>query len=134
VFIQEMMFKHPNCPVVWLDADAEVVAYPELLFKMKADVAAGFKGDEFLSGTLYLKNNVQVRSMVNSWIEDLARRNGPSPACTEQLILKDIIIALEHQELITFQRLPFEYVKIFDVNHDKATVILHHQLSRQGRH
>jgi hypothetical protein len=133
VFIREIMGKHPTRSLVWLDADAEVVDFPELFFKIQADIAAGFKGNEFLSGTLYFKNEPKVRALVNIWIQELSRDTERFPSCREQIALSEIIRVAEKEKLLVFEPLPFEYVKIFDVPHDKAPVILHHQISRQGK-
>ena len=130
-FIKAMLEKYPGRPLWWLDADAEVVAFPQLFFKQEADFAAGYKGQEFLAGTLYFANNEWSLKIVNDWIDHL--KLPEALPWKEQLALAAVVKYLREQKCIIFQELPFEYVRIFDVPHERETVVLHHQLSRQGR-
>lgn len=132
VFIKGMLDKYRGRPVVWLDADAEAMAYPELLMDMTADVATGYLPDkrEYLSGTVYLANNDQTRKLVCLWTTNLSQ-DDPSPR-KEQRALGRAIEALMGNGLL-YERLPFEYVRIFDLKgRHEHPVILHKQLSRKG--
>ena len=37
-YLSHMLLEHPDRPIVWVDADAEIVALPKLLLSMPADV------------------------------------------------------------------------------------------------
>jgi len=133
LFIKAMLDKHRGRPIVWLDADAEVVAYPGLLMDMTADVATGYlsRRREYLSGTVFLANNVETRNLVRLWLVNL-QQDDDSPR-KEQRALGRAIEALMGNGLI-YERLPFEYVRIFDLKgRDEVPVILHKQLSRVAR-
>ena len=130
-FIKSMLDKHRGRPVVWVDADAEVVIFPELFQDIMADVAAGYKDDEFLAATVYFANNQATRGLVKLWLATM--QAGPPHKLIEQTSLRDAIEYLLNKGLITFERLPFEYVNIFDAFPQGPPVILQHQLSRQGR-
>lgn len=133
VFLKGMLDKYRGRSLVWVDADAEIMAYPELLMDMTADVATGYlEGkNEYLSGTVYLANNDQTRKMVNLWITFLQDED-PSPRKEQRAMGRAIEVGLNNGLL--HERLPFEYWRIFDMKgRDEKPVILHRQLSRKAR-
>jgi hypothetical protein len=134
IFIKKMLDKYRDRPLVWVDADAEIQAYPELLMDMTADVATGYleKKREYLSGTVYLANNHQTRKLLDLWVKRIHDHDDPSPR-KEQRALGWAIEKLMNNGLL-YERLPFEYVRIFDLKgRDEVPIILHRQLSRKAK-
>ena len=116
--------------VVFLDADAEVVALPTLFRELEGDVAAHLRsGSELLSGTLFFRNVPKVRELVRRWIE-LGR---VKPAEWDQKTL-ELALAEGRRAGLAFEQLPPAYTFIFDTmarqHPDVDPVILHHQASR----
>jgi len=116
--------------VVFLDADAEVVALPSRFLELEGDVAAHRRsGSELLSGTLFFRNVPKVRELVRRWIE-LGR------ARPEEWDQRTLDVALREATLggLDFEDLPPAYTFIFDSmarqHPDVDPVILHHQASR----
>lgn len=125
-FIRKML-DHLDCSVVFLDADAVVQQYPCLFADMTEDFGAYFKQkDNLLSGTLYFKNNVQCKDLLDAWT--VANRNNSSS--WEQQVLSDIIPAWKDR--ISIKRLPATYCQIFDLMKNAGDpVIEHFQASRR---
>ena len=129
------MFKRSN--VIYVDADAEFRAFPELFWtlpeRMKTDVAVyvfdrseykkSVGGTEVLSGTIFFKNTFGAREILTRW----KRRTQENLNEWDQ---KSLEIVLKGQ----FDLLPGEYCKIFDrMAHVTKPVIVHHQASRKVR-
>jgi hypothetical protein len=140
-FALSMLDKHINKDIVLLDADSRVFNYPTLFNEIPQEynIAAhildhyqwyqrGMKRQEFLTGTLFLRNNNRAREIVNAWIK----------GCTnsfswEQIILEEILRT--EQEPI-FQ-LPLSYCYLNTLPNGNAPYIVldklyivHYQASR----
>lgn len=121
-------------PVVWIDVDARIEQYPELLYQTEADVAyhvfrlSGGR-EEALSGTVYVENERFLRD----WIRECER----TPDVWDQVAMERAAKAYDVKEL------PAEYCwieGIFDKpfyknNHPNVgePVIRHLQASRALR-
>jgi hypothetical protein len=115
--------------IVWLDADAEIVSYPELFEEITGDVAAHRHKGELINGaTLLFRNKPNVVSLVKSWID----QNEKTPRDNDQQNLHKVIDEYVSKKLITFEDLPFTYARIFDYPSDEEAIILQHQASRKG--
>jgi hypothetical protein len=69
-YIRDMMDKHPNDDIVWIDADSTIKAYPELFGRIKADVACPlWEGKSIMASTMFFRNTEKVRRFVDCWIE-----------------------------------------------------------------
>ena len=127
VFLKNKL-KEIGEPVVWLDADARLLKYPELFKHIDTDVAwhylRGSKGFSLLSGTLYLTPNERVYSLMDDWIV-LNNEN-------DEWDQRNLSTVVEFSE-VNITRLPREYCQIFDNKGgaNKDTVILHRQASRK---
>lgn len=133
-FIKRMMKKFPDCNIVYVDVDAEFLAYPELFDELDCDVAVHYfdrrnhpkitvEAYEVLSGTIFLKNVKSVFEMVERWESECRRR----PGVWDQRSLEKIL----HGD---FYHLPAEYCKIFNLMpRIKNVVIVHYQASRTVR-
>ena len=116
-------------PIVFIDADGEVVDYPILFENLKCDVAAFISHiDALLSGTLYLANNDRVKSLVDSWIEANDRND---TMLFEQRILRGV---LRKRKDIKFKRLPIGYCQIHNYKfRDNRPTVIHWQASRRTK-
>lgn len=116
-------------PVLWLDADAEVVRYPALFDNADFDVAAYRNREgELLSGTAYFAASDEAIALAARWAE----RCQQDPHTWDQ---KHLRAAVNADSDATFKRLPQAYCKIFDRpwrhGEMRGDVIVHHQASRR---
>lgn len=116
-------------PIVWLDADAEVVKQP-IAFDVLDDYDVAFHrfaGRELLSGTLWLGDTDYARALLDKW----CKRCEQKPSQWDQKSLDD---AVGRVHGLAVHELPAEYCFIFDLSrrlHPNADpVIVHHQASR----
>lgn len=114
-------------PVVWTDADSVFEQFPKLFNELDCDVAAHKieAWSEILSGTVYFAYNETVLGFLDAWRD--MNESGEEPDAPNMQFL------LESREDIIFDRLPKEYVKIFDNPHQQCSdpVIVHNQASRR---
>ncbi len=142
-FIKEMLLKYKET-VCFIDADATIEKYPELLFKIpdEYDIAIhlldwqlmwrGIKGQEqreLLSGTMVVKYKENTLKLLNEWIQ----RVEIEKAVKEQKVLEKII--LNNPRYNVFD-LPASYcaIKKYDGSIPEyigEPVIIHHQISRK---
>ena len=138
-FLKKMLNAFPNKAIVYIDCDAEFLAYPALFdeFALNARVGVAVyvfdktveykfsSGTEVLSGTVFLQNTKEVASVVDAWCSECSAQ----PLTWDQKSLEKV--------LGEFTVLPGEYCKIFDRMKDITNpVIVHHQASRkiQNKH
>lgn len=107
VVIQKAMLKYPNKNIVWIDADARIRKYPKLFDDMKAQIAATYRGDELLWGTVFYKNCDLVFEFCDDWWKD----RGLSQRRTVQSLLDKYI----KERGLSFYKLPTTYTQIFDL-------------------
>jgi len=105
-------------PVVSLDADAIVQQYPELFDTIQEDMAAYFTKKNLLSGTMYFKNNVKVKDLLDSWIVANAKNTGT----WEQQVLTDLLPAW--RDKVSIRELPPTYCQIFDLMKDAGLPVI----------
>lgn len=134
-FLLRMLDTFKGLNVVYVDCDAELLAYPKLFHTIEGDVAVhvmdrakvykrmNSSGMELLSGTVFLRNNERVKEIVKAWAHRCERR----PDDWDQVSLKRVLKG-EYTEL------PAEYCKIFNrMNWITDPVIVHYQASRTIR-
>ena len=126
------LMRFPGHPIVWIDADAIIRKRPTLFFELGGDdsfdICAHFyrAGRELLSGTVYFRNTLRVRNLVEMW----AARCTASPSVWDQQQLQRLV---EQQEVIV-KPLPPSYVQIHDTMKDIGEpVIEHFQESRRKK-
>ena len=118
--------------ILWLDADAEVVAYPELFEQITEDVAAVIHREhELLGSTIYFRNGMEAEKLCEAWV--LA--NKAHPGQWDQVNLKMVLNMEPYKDMVKFRALPHSYAQIFDYQYETELppVIVQHQASRQGR-
>lgn len=129
-FVRDMMLRHPEQRIVWLDADARVKKLPTLFQNLECDVAFHRRHGELLSGTLFFAPTSAAWETVRLW-ESACEAH---PDEWDQRVLDDVV--KENKAGATFGTLPASYVQIFDAKDmgdvDEA-VILHTQASRRLR-
>lgn len=133
-FLLEKMRKL-KAPIIWIDADGEVVRDPILFSCLNCDVAAHYRDRggfiELLTGTIFLDYKRSVYNMVQEWAEEAER--WAASGVWEQKILQEIVQRRKSQ--LNFFELPASYCCIFDAEdmHPESGVVMHYQASRRFR-
>ena len=132
-FLLRMLKTFKDLNVVYVDCDAEFLAYPKLFACVEGDVAVHLfdrarnyprnqraKGSEVLSGTIFFRNNETIKGLVENWERECQK----NPKVWDQKSLEKVLDG-------KFTELPGEYCKIFDrMRWIKDPVIVHYQNSR----
>lgn len=129
-FLIDMMNKY-NDDVVWLDADAEVLSHPTLLYSIPQHIDLAFynrEGREFLLGTSYWKNSPLVKFLLMEWITLCDVR---STSISQKDFMR--LFLSKYVGKLNVQLLPEAYCHIFDKPSVGDPVIIHHQASRKLR-
>jgi hypothetical protein len=144
-FIKEMLLKYKK-DICFLDADATIESYPDLLFKIpeEYDIAihlldwmlfwrnnAGQEQRELLSGTMIVKYNEKAFKLLDEWIKQVEIQK----TVKEQKVLEKIVL---NNPKYNMYDLPPAYcaIKKFDGSIPEYVgkpIILHHQMSRLYR-
>ena len=127
-FVLECLHRFQR-PVLWLDADAEVVAYPKLFEEAEFDFGV-YIGEQLNSGTAFFAYTPKALTLVDLWAA-LCQRRARS---LDQVLLDQAYRRLK-RELKT-RLLPQSYCKVFDApwrDAEQKPVIVHHQASRRHR-
>lgn len=130
-FILEIMNMFPDRNIVWLDSDAVVKRLPTMFLNINKDIAANILGGtELNSATLFFKNSVTSRNILNDWI---VKSKIVGPQVWDQKILHSVI---NEKYKDYFFNLPIEYTGIFDhpLCNNKNIVIAQYQASRKLKH
>lgn len=141
-FIKDMLLIHEE-DICFLDADATIESYPELLFNIpkEYDIAIhlldwqrfwrnkiGDDQRELLSGTMVIKYSQKTLKLLDEWIRQVEIQKSKK----EQKILEEIVLNNSKYRLYD---LPASYcaIKKYDgsiPDYIGNPVILHHQVSR----
>jgi len=135
--LRKALDRYSPRPVVFLDADAEVVSYPKLFDGLDTDLAVHRvtwgdyknswlkKPQEVLSGTLFMRKTERIDKIIDEW---KAQCTTKPLNIWEQKLLQSIIGD-------NFYQLPPEYCTIFDLmgRWIREPVIVHNQASRRYR-
>lgn len=111
--VKDVMLEFPDKNIVYTDADSMLHRYPVIFDCPDADVIVRkqdfpWRKNEFLSGTFFMRNNEQCRSLVDSWINKVksGKTVRTQPETWEQYHLGR---ALEESG-IKYAQLPHEYI------------------------
>jgi hypothetical protein len=133
VFIMDMLNKFPNRPLVFLDADAEIISYPELLHGIKTDLAfvENVHGQPIAS-MIYLRNYPGTVNFLRTWIK--VNERFPNEPCADQENFGAVIKVYETEGKISSTRLPVPYNFEREITKPIADkiVIYQHLASRLG--
>ncbi len=124
--ISALMRRHPLRPLVYLDVDARVRQYPAKFDDFSDDDFGChfFRGQELLSGTLYIAPSLNARWIISGWEIECER----SPELWDQKVLERVLKIVSFAKV---RRLPSRYCRIFDQNEMGDPVIEHMQASRR---
>lgn len=139
IFVREMMEKHSERSLLYVDADAVFREYPNLIPGLDCDVALryqdfNYRKNEALSGTVYFANNDVSKQLVDKWISInvASPSTRGNPESYEQYNLAKAINSFVG---IKIYNLPPEYTFIFDsmrrIYPNAKPVIEHFQASRK---
>jgi hypothetical protein len=140
-FMLDMLEKHNDHNLLYIDCDAIVHSKPELFTNdYDCDVAVRWQDfrwrqNECLSGTIYMANNQKTRELCKMWQQQNVNE-GKNVNTFEQWNLGKAIVEMRSEGLKD-QNLPPEYTMIFDsmraMYPNVKPVIEHFQASRRTR-
>jgi hypothetical protein len=132
-FVKNMLEQYPDKDIIWMDADSEVMQYPELFGNIPGNLAARiYQGRKLVSSTVYFKNCPEIKGIVDEWIELNAKPREKFECQREQMNLQEVIERADGK--VKFVNLPKEYGHIFDdVDKCEKPVIVQWQASRKFR-
>ena len=150
LYIKEAFELFPGENIVWIDADAKVLKYPDLLFHIPDSCHLGVSyllwreqygrpsdndKTEILDGTSYYKNSPDMIPFMNEWIE-----RSVTAGKNHRHVLDEMIKERINKDLNLFL-IPRDYCYIVTKPDGsqpavpiKEPVIVHTQASRQARH
>lgn len=122
-FIMEMLLKYPNEDLLYLDADA-VVVKPLVIPEVKFIGIHLYRGREILSGTIFLKNCNETRTLIEVW----KNRQSQAKGIWDQKVLQQIIKETD----FPMTNIPLGYVKMLGRDNKlKDVFIEQNQASRR---
>lgn len=122
--IIKQKLKELKKPIVWLDADSELFAYPNLFNDIKEEVAFNSYNLGLNGCVLYFKPTEKVFELIEKWIEK--NNKNPKEFFGDQTHLKEVI----KENNISYYELPNSYCKIDFFPSDKK-IIGQNQASRR---
>ena len=134
LFILEMLDTFPGQGVVYLDADAEVMAYPELLDNITTDLAFVENGNGYgIASMVYFKNNKKSRLFIAEWRR--LNEEFPDNQAADQENFGVLARSWESDGKITVTHLPTSYcVEDGITRNPPEPVIMQWIASRIGKH
>ena len=139
-FMLDMLIKHPNHRLLYIDVDAVVHSIPDLFKNYTCDIAVRWQDfrwrqNECLSGTIYMENNERTKRICELW-RDINVNEGNESNRMEQWNLDTVINKMKVEDPnFTYKNLPPEYTMIFDsmrgMYPNITPVIEHFQASRR---
>jgi len=140
-FMQDMLLKHKDMNLVYVDVDAVVHSVPMHFKNYVCDIGIRFqdfkwKKNECLSGTIYMANNEKTMKVCKEW-ELLNKKEANNFKNLEQWNLGTVIDKLKEPLELEIVNLPPEYTFIFDTMKKMypsiTPVIEHFQASRRNK-
>lgn len=138
-FMEDMLNKHKDKNLLYIDSDAIVHSRPILFKNYTADIAVRWQDfrwrkEECLSGTIFMANNDKTRELCRRW-QNTNMNEGANATTFEQWNLGSVIKQMETEGKIKTDNLPPEYTMIFDsmrvMYPNIVPVIEHFQASRK---
>ena len=144
LFIQRMLEKFKDTPIIWLDADSKICKNPGLFDRIPEEFDMGCHyldvdrwynrvtdgRKELLSGLLFFRRNNRVIAVVSNW----ARRVQVQPLIWEQKHLAEAVAKIS----VNIFKFPLEYSYIYSLPNGNVPfikiadpVIIQYQASRQ---
>lgn len=132
-FIKQMLEKHQDRDIVWLDCDAVIERTPKLFECFEGDFGIciydfRWKKQDHLGGTMYFANRERTKQFVDRWIH--FNKTMPRQNITQYVIPH----AVSASPGLIVINLPASYCQIFDLMKECGDpVISHWQASRKFR-
>lgn len=105
-FMKKKLLAHPDRDVIWVDADALVLSYPEFLMVEEPDFDISYYADQWgkdvFGGTVFYRNAPVVHAFVDEWAEECKKE----PALLDE---RSLDRAIKRCKDIVFKVLPPEY-------------------------
>ena len=121
-------WRRSEVPIVWIDADATMEAFPSLFQEIDADFAIHrWDGWQFGSGTIYFNKTQAAELLIDQWV----LRCHADPNTWDQVHLQSAWCDVAAQGALRTAWLPRSYLQINGAPADESPVILHWQASRQ---
>jgi len=131
LIIKEAMEKYPDEDILYVDADAIIHKNPVYFKKLPPEVDIGVhykNGKELLSGTIFIRNNKEMKRLVDKWILEQEK----NPVEWDQKTLQRVVDTYDHK--INVDDIPSNYTQIFDLMKKEGDPIIEHfQASRKHR-
>lgn len=142
-FMLDMLDKHKDKRLLYIDCDAVINELPVLFKNYSADIAVRWQDfrwrvNECLSGTIYMENNERTKKLCEMWF-DINNSQGSTAKGFEQWNLGTAIETMKATDGLIAKNLPPEYCqfdlieKIYPNLKKGMGVIQHYQKSRQFR-
>jgi hypothetical protein len=134
-FILKMLERYPNRNVVWIDADAYVLSFPEKIMDLgggDVDFAFGYrhKKDELISSIMFFRNNENSRKLLKK-TQALIETGEKHPYGEQIFFQKAMKSFIGEKGVFTATALPEEYCDILGISTpEKPTIIEMRQASR----
>ena len=117
VVIQQLL-RQLNRPLLWLDADGEILSYPTLLDNINCEMALASAGAHWLTGTLYFKPSALP------FIELWKQRTG----VVDEVALLQQFNATPHNKRPRMIMLPPSYNTAIHTTSDLSSVVIGHHM------
>lgn len=138
-FMLDMLNKHKDFKLLYIDCDAIVHSLPILFENYNCDIAVRWQDfrwrkNECLSGTIYMENNIKTIELCKRWSQ-INVNEGVGATTFEQWNLGSVIETMKATSGLITKNLPPEYTFIFDhmrnIYPEAIPVIEHFQASRR---
>jgi len=134
-YIMQKLFKLKS-PLLWVDADAEIIKKPMLFQDFSPDIALCIienvpddHPSKMISGTIYFNYTPIAFNILEAWDHECERLLKKHSDVWDQVALRNVL--LQHKDKATIYPLPLDYYRIYDrQKKGEQSFIIHYQASR----
>jgi len=121
-------------PVLWIDADAEIVEKPTLFENFSPDIALPIienlpddHPSKMISGTIYINHTPSAFTILKEWEVACEHLLQSDPEIWDQMVLRDLLLKSQ----ANIYALPLAYYMVYDKRKEREKAfIVHYQASR----
>jgi len=121
-------------PVLWVDADAEIIVRPTLFENFSPDIALPIMEDlpenhpsKVISGTIYVNYTSAAFDLLKKWNVECERILQSDPEIWDQIVLRDVLLKSQAD----IYSLSLAYYMVYDKRKEgEEAFIIHYQASR----
>lgn len=121
-------------PVLWVDADGEIVKRPTLFENISSDIALPIMEDlpedhpsKMVSGTIYVNHTTSAFDILRAWDVECEHLLQSDPAIWDQIALRNVLLKSQ----ANIYALSHAYYMIYDKREEgEEAFIIHYQASR----